>query len=87
MNILLETHLNIEGSRVMRRSNFKVNSKDFKNDPDFTSAVIAYEWIQEQKKETGFQDTIIEKVIYDNEYDITELVKKIRPVIYDDLPF
>lgn len=87
MKINLNIQLNIEGTKSIRGGSFPVNTQEFKDNPDFTVAVIAYQFIQDCKKETGFRDTVIEKVIYDGDKDITEIVKEIRPVIQDDLPF
>ncbi|EFV74522.1 hypothetical protein HMPREF1013_05247 [Bacillus sp. 2_A_57_CT2] len=50
-------------------------------------AVTAYEWIQSQIRESGFRQTVIEKVTWNENKDITEDVKQIRPIIKDDLPF
>lgn len=60
---------------------------EFKDDPDFAVSIVAYEWIQKQMKETGFRETVIEKVTWDEEHNITDEVKRIHPVINDDLPF
>lgn len=88
MKVLIETHIRVEGTGNMRRGEFFVNDQEFKEDPDFTVGVVAYEWIEQQKRETGFRDTDIEKVIWNDEHDITELVKQIRPIKpVDDLPF
>ncbi|MBT2686559.1 hypothetical protein J7I93_00015 [Bacillus sp. ISL-47] len=87
MKVVIETILNIEGSRGMRRGEFYVRDQDYKDHADFAVSIVAYEWIQQQRKETGFRETIIEKVTWNNQHDITEEVKKIQPVIKDDLPF
>lgn len=87
MKVVIETYLNIEGNRGSRRGEFFVPNRDFKKDPDFAVAVVAYEWIQQQMNETGHRDTVIEKVTWDEVNDITEIVKQIRPVIKDNLPF
>ncbi|WP_153124705.1 hypothetical protein [Peribacillus tepidiphilus] len=85
MNVTIELHLYARGTRWMQRGSFPVKVSDFKKDPDFAAAVVAYEWIRQIKMEMGL-DAEVEKVIYDGEHDITEIVKQIRPVI-DDLPF
>lgn len=87
MEITLIVQLNIEGTRSIRGGSFPVIPKEFKDNPDFTAAVIAYQFIQDCKKETGYRDTLIEKVIYNGEKDITEIVRGIRPITHDDLPF
>ncbi|MEH7389668.1 hypothetical protein [Bacillus sp. JJ1474] len=88
MKVIIETHTRVEGTGNMRRGEFFVNDQEFKEDPDFTVGVVAYEWIEQQKRETGFRDTDIEKVIWNEVNDITELVKQIKPIDpVDDLPF
>lgn len=88
MEVLIETQLRIEGSRSMRRGSFNVNNKEFEENPDFTIGIVAYEWIQSQIRETGCRQTTIEKVTWDDQHDITELVKQIRPIEPpDNLPF
>ncbi len=86
--IHLEVHLEIEGNRTLHRASFDVNKKEFEKDAEFTAGVVAYQWIDEIKRENGYRDTIIELVNLNNKEDITETVKKIRPVLPpDDLPF
>lgn len=88
MKVVIETILNIEGNRGLRRADFFVKDREFKNDSDFAVAVVAYEWIQQQKSETGYRETIIEKVTWNDQYDITEIVRQIQPLIPEDtLPF
>lgn len=87
MNVVIQTVLNIEGIRGYSNGEFTVKTSDFKKDPDFAVAVVAYEWIQQQMNETGHRETVIEKVTWNEVNDITEIVKEIRPVIKDDLPF
>ncbi|MGM0780077.1 MAG: hypothetical protein ACQEXE_26345 [Bacillota bacterium] len=66
---------------------FYVRDQEFKVDPNFAVAVVAYEWIRQQWRESGCRDMIIEMVTWNEENDITEDVKQIRPVVKDDLPF
>lgn len=88
MNVVIQTVLNIEGIRGFSNGEFKIKPSDFKKDPDFAVAVVAYEWIQQQKRETGQRHTIIEKVTWNEVNDITEIVREIEPVLpEDDLPF
>ncbi|MCS0672451.1 hypothetical protein [Cytobacillus firmus] len=87
MRVVIETMLNIEGNRGSSRGEFFVRDRDFKDDPNFAVAVIAYEWIQQQWRESGCRDLIIEMVTWNEENDITEYVRQIRPVVKDDLPF
>lgn len=87
MRVVIETKLNIEGNRGSSRGEFFVRDRDFKDDPNFAVAIVAYEWIQLQWRESGCRDLIIEMVTWNEENDITEDVKQIRPVVKDDLPF
>lgn len=88
MKVVIETILNIEGNRGLSKGEFIVRTSDFKKDPNFAVAVVAYEWIQQQWRESGCREMIIEKVTWNEENDITKIVKEIEPVsTKDDLPF
>ncbi len=88
MRVVIATVLNIEGNRGSSCGEFYVRDSEFKKDPDFAVAVVAYEWIQQMKRETGQRETIIEKVTWNEDNDITEVVKEIQPVPQEDnLPF
>lgn len=80
--------IHLEGNRTLHRASFDVNKKEFENDSEFTAGVVAYQWIEKIKYETGYRDTIVELVKLNNNVNITETVKKTRPVLPpDDLPF
>jgi hypothetical protein len=88
MNVVIQTVLNIEGIRGYSNGQFKMKPSEFKKDPNFAIAVIAYEWIQKQWRESGCRDMIIEKVTWNEKNDITQIVREIEPVMpEDDLPF
>lgn len=88
MRVVIQTILNVEGNRGFRNGEFHVRDSEYKKDPDFAVAIVAYEWIQQQKRETGQRETIIEKVTWNDKYDITQIVREIEPVLpEDDLPF
>ncbi|OHX43435.1 hypothetical protein [Cytobacillus oceanisediminis] len=88
MRLVIQTILNVEGNRGFRNGEFNVRDSQFEKDPDFAVAVVAYEWIQQQKRETGQRHTNIEKVTWNEVNDITEIVKEIQPVLPEDnLPF
>ncbi|USK47878.1 hypothetical protein LIT38_14850 [Bacillus sp. CMF12] len=53
MKVIIETTLNIIGSRGLRRGEFFVSDREFKDDANFAVAIVAYEWIQEQIKESS----------------------------------
>lgn len=91
MNINLEVHLTIMTTmgpnRITHGGSFEVNNREYKEDPEFAVAVAAYKFIEQIRKETGHMDTVIDKVILDGQHDITKVVRQIRPVVDDNLPF
>ncbi|NMD71070.1 hypothetical protein HHO41_12255 [Bacillus sp. DNRA2] len=82
MNINLQLNLNIDGNRCSCGGDFKVYRET-------EIPQLAYQWIQQIKKDTGYRTTLIEKVIWNNEKDITEEVNKLAKasIPFDDLPF
>ena len=46
----------IAGARLLRSGSFEVNIVDFKKDPDWTAAIIAYQFVQKIKYDTGYHD-------------------------------
>ncbi|MGJ7922093.1 hypothetical protein [Neobacillus sp. LXY-4] len=82
MHINLKVHLNIEGNRTMCGGDFKVWKED-----DIPN--LAYQWIKKLKMDTGCRKTVIEKVTWDNENDITEKVVELghAPIPQDTLQF
>ncbi|EIJ79094.1 hypothetical protein PB1_16094 [Bacillus methanolicus PB1] len=80
MKIKLTVHLDIEGQKLMQSGSFSARREE-----DIPG--IAYEWIQQIKRETGYRDTRIEKVIVDNEKDITEEVRAINKTPIPDIDF
>jgi hypothetical protein len=67
MRVVIETMLNIEGNRGYRNGEFSIRDSEFKVDPTFAVAVVAYEWIQQQWHESGCRDLIIEMVTWNAE--------------------
>jgi carbohydrate-binding DOMON domain-containing protein len=82
MNINLNVHLNIEGNHTSCGGDFKVWKKE-------DIAQLAYQWIKKIKMETGHRKTIIEKVTWNIENDITAQVIELEqsPIPDDNLPF
>lgn len=68
MQVHITIHLDIAGNKVMKRANFNINKED-------DVVRVAYEFICQIKKETGFRDTVIEEVILNNKNDITESIR------------
>ncbi|MBM7691149.1 hypothetical protein JOC77_000554 [Peribacillus deserti] len=79
MQISLEVTMHAHGTRFLQKGVFPVNSKKFHQNPDHAAAQTAYEWIQKIKKQTGYAtDTEIVKVVYNENIEITQLVKKME---------
>ncbi|MCM3180254.1 hypothetical protein [Cytobacillus horneckiae] len=88
MKVVIETQLDVEGNRGLRRGEFYIKDSEFKKDADWFISIKAYEWIQQQIAEYGGRKTEIVKVTWNEEHDITEIVKQVRPIEpMDDLPF
>ncbi|MGG4267446.1 hypothetical protein [Peribacillus simplex] len=79
MNININVYLNVRDTNFYQSGSFPVWNSDFKKDPDWTAAIAAYEWIQQINKNMGTSVNIVQ-VIYNEENDITELVKKVKPI-------
>lgn len=81
MNINIKVYLHSKDTRFFQSGSFPVLNTDFKKDPDWTAAIAAYEWIQQIKSNyAASKDFRIDQVVYNEDIDITELVKKVRPV-------
>ncbi|UQD53854.1 hypothetical protein C0971_15635 [Bacillus methanolicus] len=68
----------LESNKLMQSESFTV--KKVENIPS-----IAHEWIRQIKRETGYRDTIIEKVLVNNEEDITKEVREIDEAPIPDI--
>ncbi|MDE3837960.1 hypothetical protein C0966_00875 [Bacillus methanolicus] len=78
MKFKLTVHINIEGNKLLRTGSFSVRMVE-----DIPH--VAHEWIRAIKKETGYRKTIIEKVIYNGDQDITEKVQAIDEAPIPDI--
>lgn len=88
MNVIIEVHLHSLQNNFTQSGNFPVPVSEFKKDPEWAVAIVAFEWIQQiKRKQVSSEGFRIDKVIYNGEHDITDLVKKVKPIIQDDLPF
>lgn len=71
MQILITLHYFVNDDGKFRQSgDFKVNVKNYKEDPDKEAARVAYEWFRKVKREFIYEVTL-HKALY-NEIDITE---------------
>lgn len=83
--IVITVHYELYGNRSLRSGEFKVNSRLFAQYPDLEAAKVAYKWIREIKRESGFE-AIITKVLYDGK-DITHLTNEPQGNKENELPF
>ncbi|MBT2615141.1 MULTISPECIES: hypothetical protein [unclassified Bacillus (in: firmicutes)] len=82
MNINIKVYLHSKGTRFLQSGSISVPNLDFKKDPDWTAAIAAYKWIEEIKINfAASEDFRIDQVIYNEDIDITDLVKKVKPII------
>lgn len=80
MNINIKVYLHSKGTRFLQSGSFPVLGSDFKKEPDCTAAIAAYKWIQYIKNNFAeSEDFSIDEVIYNEDIDITELVKMVKP--------
>ncbi|MFC8561424.1 hypothetical protein [Peribacillus frigoritolerans] len=81
MNINIKVYLHSKGTKFLQSGSFPVLNSDFKKDPDRTATFAAYEWIQKIKISfAASEDFRIDRVIYNEDIDITELVKKVKHI-------
>lgn len=88
MKVTIEVFLDIEGAQMRSGGSFYVDVREYKKDPDFAAAVVAYQHIQGIIRQTGYRETEILKVVYEGNKDITDLTRKVKPLLPpDNLPF
>ncbi|MBT2614106.1 MULTISPECIES: hypothetical protein [unclassified Bacillus (in: firmicutes)] len=79
MYINIKVYLHSKGTKFLQSGSFPVPNSDYKKDPDWNAAIAAYEWIQQIKSSyAASEDFRIDQVVYNEDIDITELVKKVR---------
>lgn len=71
MRFNLEVHLVIEGTGMLARGSFAARNKG-------EIPKVAYEYIENIKRETGYRTTLIQKVMIDGTQDITEKIIEIE---------
>ncbi|MEC0271937.1 hypothetical protein [Peribacillus frigoritolerans] len=80
MNINIKVYLHSKGTNFLQSGSFPVVNSEFKKDPNWTAAIAAYEWIQQIKINfAASEDFRIDLVVYNDDNDITELVRLIKP--------
>lgn len=92
MQINIEIHYFCE-SPGLTRGSFYVNVRAFRENPDREAARVALDWFKKVRRE-GLSEVKLEKILYNSEHDITELVKQLELEYLrriekesDDLPF
>ncbi|MGV3464748.1 MAG: hypothetical protein ACO1OT_05585 [Heyndrickxia sp.] len=78
MQIHIDIHVRESGGGILLFANPHVKMKYFKVDPDREAAKWAYARIYEASLEMGGRYLEIEKVIYNGDHNITELVKEME---------
>jgi len=87
LKVNIDVFLIIEGTKTRSGGAFNVNPREYK-DPDLAVAIVAYQYIQDIIKQTGHRETIIKKVLYEGNKDITQLTRQIKRIPPpDNLPF
>ena len=84
MKIKIELHLESSLSKSLAFAYAFVDELSFE-EPDHIAAKAAYRRIKEIKRETGYRDLSIDKIIYNGQHDITDLVKKIYEAPIDQI--
>lgn len=74
MKILIDLYTIVNDTKCLQSGYFKVNNRKFKEDPDKSAARLAYEWLQQVRKESAYAVEIW--LIKYNDNDITEIVKE-----------
>jgi hypothetical protein len=79
IQITIDLHLVVNGTRTALSGHFQARyTNDIPN--------MAYEWIRKVRRETGYP-AVIEKVFYNGDKDITDVVKQLDEAPIPDLPF
>lgn len=86
MNITIRIIFQGYAAKLMQRASFPVNLKRYEKYPDLEAAYVAYAWLKQIRNEAHINEII--EVIYNEDLDITDLVKKLDNARYqDNLPF
>ena len=80
MRYVIHLYLSIDGNKTLR-------AKEFYCGKGILVSKV-HSWIREIKMETGYRDTIIERVLVNGEFDIAESVRKYKVKTDDSwIPF
>lgn len=74
MRVNFHFHLDVEGSKILRFGHYEI--ADYKINDEYI-VKLAYHNFRQLHKEYHYQDTVIEKVIFNKDKDITEEVNRI----------
>ncbi|MRX54863.1 hypothetical protein GJU41_12845 [Bacillus idriensis] len=73
MQIVIDLHYFVNGVKSLQSGYFKVDVREFKNNPDKEAASVAHEWFRKIKRKYIYEVTL-HRALY-NEIDITDLLK------------
>jgi hypothetical protein len=86
MNITIRIIYQGYAAKLMQRGSFPVNVKRYEKYPDHEAALVAYDWLKEIRKEASVTEIL--EIMYNDDRDIIELVKKLDNARFqDNLPF
>lgn len=85
MNIKIELHLESSFSKSLAFASTFVDEHSLEIDLDHIAAKAAYRRIKEIKRETGYRELSIDKIIYNGQHDITDKVKKLFEAPIDQI--
>jgi len=74
MQIVIALHYYVNDVKTLQQGEFRVNLKNYREDPNKEAARIAYEWLRKVRRELIYR-VIFYKALYDG-IDITEEVKQ-----------
>lgn len=82
MQIVIALHYFVNGVKTLRQGEFRVNIRNYEEDPDKEAARIAYDWLRKVRREYIYKVNFY-KSLY-NGIDITEEVKQWEQLSRED---
>ena len=76
MQIVIDLYYFVNGMKTLQCGYFKVNLRNYKEDPDKEAARVAYEWFRQVKRDFIYEVRLHKALYY--EIDITEEVVKLK---------